>query len=362
MIDIKEIFSKISKCSNMNNLIILLASVLVLQSCSGIKSVRNGSIATLKNNGKELEARENISEKEQNSAKKSVIKNIENFENLISKNQNINKKEDNLSSKDIDELPSESLIPTINQQLAQLQKSQNETNIRVDRLESRLEKIEKILAEMQIDIDDLIDKNTGLPATGAENSTNSSKVYTFKPDNIYNKNNDEINKIANDETFYSEKSQKQSISNKKKVDKVAKSHPEKYVKIENKRTATNELSQNVVLQQGINEFKKGNYDDSIKLLKSAKSDETSKKSVSEIAFFLAESYFNLGDYQNSIDYYNDVIKNNNSSYTAASQLKLAESNLRLGKVNNAKNEYQRLIASFPDSQYVPIARKMLQQL
>ena len=353
----KEKYGLKNKCSIMNSMLILLATSILLSSCAGMKSVRNGNVVAYKN-GKKV-----IIERNNNESSKNVNQDIAEFEKLILENKDIKKSE-------VDELPIEGknkvnesnlALPSINDQLAGLKNDQENSKKRIERVEDRLDKIEKILASLQSDIDLLIDKNKDIPATGAHNINQSEKVFTFKPDNSNKNNKRELANLAEDETFIDEEPQKI-------VKKVSQS-PKKHIKqvnssnnITQKNNVKNEPSQNIQIQQGINEYKKGNFKEAIKLLNLAKSNETSKKSQSDISYYLAESYFKSGDYQNSMSNYATVIQNNNSSFVAESQMKIAESNLRLGKLNDAKLAYQKLIASFPDSQYVPIARKMLQQL
>lgn len=352
----KEKYDLKNNCSIMNSMLILLAISLLFTSCAGMKSVRNGNVVAYKN-GKKVIIERNKDEK------KDVNNDIAEFEKLILENKDSKKIEVDELQKEKKSNPTETEIglPSINDQLAKLKSDQESSNKRIDRVEDRLDKIEKLLASLQNDMDLLIDKNKDVPATGAQNIIKSEKTFTFKPDNSENTNKQDLANLAEDETFINDEPQKIIKKVNKSTKKQIKNAIPKSSNID-KTNSKNDATQNIQVQQGINEFKKGNFNEAIKLLKLAKSNETSKKNQSEISFYLAEAYFKSGDYQNSMSNYAAVIQNNNSSFVAESQMKIAESNLRLGKVNDAKLAYQKLITSFPDSQYVPIAKKMLQQL
>jgi len=358
----KDKFCNKKYCSILNNMIILLAISLIFQSCSGMKSIRNGNVAALKNGKKVVK---DINESEN---KKDVNNEIADFEKLILENKKskvANTEELQHSENDLAaNIPI--AIPSINDQLSLLKSDQDKSKIRIDKVEERLDRIEKILASLQEDLDLLIDKNKETPMTGAQDLKNK-KQFTFASDNEESgKSSQEVTDLAEDETFLEDKPESKKIikkvtATKKKI--APKPQKQTITNTEPKEEVVkNDISQNVKIQQGINELKQGNYKKSIQFLNEAKAQETSKKNQSIIAYNLADAYFKSGDYQNSMVNYASVIQNNNSSYIAESQMKLAESNLRLGKVGEAKLAYQKLIASFPDSQYVPIARKMLQQL
>ncbi|HRP02957.1 MAG TPA: tetratricopeptide repeat protein [Candidatus Kapabacteria bacterium] len=328
-----------------------------------MRTVRNGNLSAYKNiNSTSDYDLLNHKEGIENIEDKKVSDKISSFEKKVLDNKHkIVQEKETISPKMNDENVAENL-PSISQQLAQLKSEQDKANTRIDGVEQRLDKIEKILQSMQYDIDRLVDNANQTPMTGANNNESKKKEFTFKPDNSKSSKSEDIENVAEDETFLNEESTQI-------VKKVKKAPKKKVLKVEAKNQniiksnhEVSDISQNVQIQKGITEFRKGNFNESIKLLNIAKSKETSKKTQSEIIFYLAQAYFSIGDYNNSSLNYNNVIQNNNSSYIAESQLKLAESNLRLGKIDDARDAYQKLIASYPESRYVPIARKMLQQL
>jgi len=326
-----------------------------------MKSIRNGGLSTLnKNNSKNLE------EKNNNENNALHLKNIREFDKKLNPSPNDTKGEESLQNS-ISDYPTsaiskekqKSIIPSIKAQIEMLEQKQNISDNRLDSIVDKLEIIEKKISKISYDIDLLYDKNISEPEIGNSGAIikSSRKELLFEADNIIDKKDNIASKKLMDQA------EKETYLTKKSIPKRKKIAPKQVaVKTDVLYNQTIKLQENPTMQQGISEFHKGNYQNSIKLLSEAKLSETSKKNQSEIAFYLAESFFQSGDYKHALSNYQNVVSNNNSNFTAESQLKYAESYMRLGKIVEAKLAYQKLIASYPESQFVPIARKMLQQL
>jgi len=84
--------------------------------------------------------------------------------------------------------------------------------------------------------------------------------------------------------------------------------------------------------------------------------------VSKCNYWLGESHFGLGQYDDAIAYFQKVISSKNADKKADAFIMIAESNIRSGKVNEAKKVFTTFINNYPNSQYIPRAKKMLQQL
>ncbi len=84
--------------------------------------------------------------------------------------------------------------------------------------------------------------------------------------------------------------------------------------------------------------------------------------IGECNFFLGESHFGLRDYLKALDYFNKVLRSPNKARQDDAQNKIAECNARTGKIKEAREAYQALLRKYPQSEFVPVARKMLQQL
>jgi TolA-binding protein len=109
-------------------------------------------------------------------------------------------------------------------------------------------------------------------------------------------------------------------------------------------------------------YDKGKYRDAIgeysNLLKTAKD----VKSKSEANYKIAMCHYHLKEYEKSIQYYNAVCAISGDLYKDDAKIHIAEANMKLGKIDEAKKAYQNVLAEYPRSKHIPKARKMLQQL
>lgn len=82
----------------------------------------------------------------------------------------------------------------------------------------------------------------------------------------------------------------------------------------------------------------------------------------ETQYYLGESHLNLRNYDKAIDYFKSVLKSPKTDYYDDSSFKIADSYYKKGDKSNAKNEFQNFVKNYPSSNYLPFARKMIQQL
>jgi tol-pal system protein YbgF len=79
----------------------------------------------------------------------------------------------------------------------------------------------------------------------------------------------------------------------------------------------------------------------------------------KVQYWIGECYYAKGDYANAIASFNKVFNYKQTSKADDAQLKLGLSYLRMGKNDNAAEEFKRLISRYPASEYVPRAEKYL---
>lgn len=116
------------------------------------------------------------------------------------------------------------------------------------------------------------------------------------------------------------------------------------------------------LDSGKTAFQSGKYNDAIQILEQITKEENNIDKLSESHFYLGESYFATEQFQKAIVNYKRVIAIEKAKRKAEAQSQIAESYVKTGNLNEAKNAYSELIAIYPKSKYVPKAKKMLQQL
>ena len=91
--------------------------------------------------------------------------------------------------------------------------------------------------------------------------------------------------------------------------------------------------------------------------------ENTKNSLSDnCQYWIGESYWGLGKYQQAIDAFEKVFSFIKSNKEDAAQLKLGLCYLRLNDNERAKQEFQKLIDNYPTSEYVSSARRAIAQM
>ncbi|HRK59853.1 MAG TPA: tetratricopeptide repeat protein, partial [Candidatus Kapabacteria bacterium] len=79
-------------------------------------------------------------------------------------------------------------------------------------------------------------------------------------------------------------------------------------------------------------------------------------------YWLGESYFATGKYDEAASQFKSVLAQKNSAKLDDAMVMLGETYFRQGKKEEAKKIFTSLISTFPTSEFIPRARKRLQQL
>ncbi len=109
-------------------------------------------------------------------------------------------------------------------------------------------------------------------------------------------------------------------------------------------------------------YNKGNYNDAIEAYTEAIKEISKNNIKSEANYKIAMSYYHLKKYEKSIEYFDTVCSLSENMYKDDAQIQIAEANMKLGKIDEAKKAYKNVLAVYPKSRHIPKARKMLQQL
>lgn len=112
----------------------------------------------------------------------------------------------------------------------------------------------------------------------------------------------------------------------------------------------------------MNSFARNDYHDAIRKLSKIVETEKSQAVINDCNYWLGESYFGIKQYDKAIGYFRRVLTAGSTSKHDDAQAMIAESFIRAGQVQEAKNAFLRLLQNYPASEYVPRARRMLQQL
>lgn len=107
---------------------------------------------------------------------------------------------------------------------------------------------------------------------------------------------------------------------------------------------------------------KRDYQGAVDVLTKLENNQKNKSEKLKTYYWLGESYFGLGNYSKAIDYFRKVIKSGDEYKKDYASIMIAESYLRIGRVEDAKKTYAKFVDEYPNSNQIPRAKKMLQQL
>ncbi len=109
-------------------------------------------------------------------------------------------------------------------------------------------------------------------------------------------------------------------------------------------------------------FRQGEYDRAAQLFNTLAQSDRSHDLADNAQYWLGECYYAKEEYQNAIAEFEKVFAFPNSNKADAAQLKIGMCWMQLGKYPEAKEQFIRLLSSYPSSEYVPRARALLEKL
>lgn len=274
-------------------------------------------------------------------------------------------------------------MPTLREQI-------NELGARQEGLETKVSSIEKDVAEIKNSVDVIKEQMNGprrsAPIAGIKNNSHGATMESDENSGDFAATaieRDEApapapkakvasNTGAKKKSVTLKKPQKSKKAAKKKVaankpapapaetKKTDKPKKETAKQAEKKKEDNSAPTGN--LTQAMRYFGTKNYNKSISELNAAVQNTADPSMINTCNYWLGESYFGLGQFDKSVPYFKKVINSASQQKKAEAYAMLAEAYMRVGQVDSAKREFSALIEKFPKSQYVPRAKKMLQQL
>ena len=112
-------------------------------------------------------------------------------------------------------------------------------------------------------------------------------------------------------------------------------------------------------QQGLDLFHARNYDQAIEVFESLISSDANNSLSDNAQYWIGESHYALGQYKNAIIDFEKVFTFPKSNKNPDAQFKLGLCYQRLGDNAKARDEFQRLIDIYPQSDYVQRAQDHL---
>lgn len=115
-------------------------------------------------------------------------------------------------------------------------------------------------------------------------------------------------------------------------------------------------------QEGYDQFHARNYKGAIEVFESLISSDANNSLSDNAQYWIGESHYALGQYRKAIIDFEKVFTFPKSNKNPDAQFKLGLCYVRLGDSDKAREEFQRLLDVYPDSDYVSRAKEHLQKL
>lgn len=286
------------------------------------------------------------------------------------KNINTRKAESNSQNK---------ILPTLEEQLAAIGNEQVIMKNQISNLQKDVEELRYTLDEIKgsLQKSNIVEKKNavaGIPTNKeesvekAEPQANNSAILLS--DEEAGKNYiKRTQKVASESTQKVTNTRRTSSSINKTIQQSSNSIKQKKVvqtaeKPQNKPNQENkqEVNDKAEMTQSLELISKRQYDKAIEELEKVANSTKNEAVKNEAKYLLAESHSQLGNYEQAAEIYAELLKRGNSEKSAEIAIKLADCKIKLGRVAEAKNTYREIIEKYPRSEYVPKARKMLQQM
>jgi len=115
-------------------------------------------------------------------------------------------------------------------------------------------------------------------------------------------------------------------------------------------------------QVALSEYNNRNYMAAIEIFESLIMRDRNNSLSDNCRYWIGESYYGLGNFKQAIVEFEKVLSYDESNKKDDAQLKLGLSYLKEGDRMRAKEEFQRLISNFPDSEYISKAQTYISNL
>lgn len=253
-------------------------------------------------------------------------------------------------------------LPTLREQMNALSEEQVVINAKVSGLQGDINDIRNTLEEIKV----ALHKNNALPKKQVV-----AGISDEVPEERLSKNDrsDVLLSDEEDDTPYVQRqSKKPSSSPAATIKPKAKPATTKAPKEEAKSKQPEERSEKAEPEQksdlavAINLFSQKQHSKSIDELNEIVGSSKNVAIKTEAHYWLAENLMALSSYDQAISHYNQVASSKLSDRKDDATAKIAECLLKLGQTSEARNTYKQLIEKYPKSEYVPKARKLLQQI
>ncbi|NOY76781.1 MAG: tol-pal system protein YbgF [Calditrichaeota bacterium] len=128
------------------------------------------------------------------------------------------------------------------------------------------------------------------------------------------------------------------------------------------KSSTNLTSFKARYEDALQTYNRRHYKEAIRKFRELLQENPNTSLSDNCQYWIGECYYSLGKYDQAVVEFEKVFTFPNSNKEDDAQLKIGMSYMKLGDKQRAKNAFKTLIEKYPKSEYVPLARRFLNQL
>lgn len=113
---------------------------------------------------------------------------------------------------------------------------------------------------------------------------------------------------------------------------------------------------------GFQAFSASRYNDALSVFQKLVSSNPNNELSDNAQYWIGESYYGLEDYERALLEFEKVFTFPNNNKMDAAQLKLGICYLKLKNPAKAKEEFMRLVQFYPESEYIPLSNRLINNL
>lgn len=398
--------SKQIRCINQNwrllFIVIIIAASLIISSCSNMRSIRTGSnikssnqkIKTKSDDDKDLNPDEYLSDSKQyqnsNQNNGDLLKDrvgvdTQKKDNLNNKNEfTLKSDQSNNDDKSVIDIAGKRL-PTIREQLNSVAEEQVVIRNDINTLRKDVDEIKTILLSLTDEFKKGLSKSK-LTKKNQNEIENQTYIYDDELPSIAGSSDNsglllsdeeagvqkQINRDKTNQKNLAKNYSTQKIKSKVQIEKSKKSEIKSKKSNSNSNKANdnapsdnsiaNQTIANPDINSAIEDYNSKNYNSAIKKLTDIIKTEKGIVAQTQSNYWLGESFYAIKQYLEAVRYYKFVAEKGSGEMKDNAQVMIAECYIRSGEIPKAKLAFEALIEKYPGSEFVPKARKMLQQL
>lgn len=335
-------------------IILAIAGVGFLSSCSNQSSVRSSYLAKGRI-ARTAPAEKQKEEKPEQKIDNKHLKLIE--EPVATQNQDL--------AVNSGDSPSGTMMP-LDQQINEIKKEQASIREEITDIQNSLDNMQQTLLDLKEAVQYYIHNKKSTPVTGGE----MKQEYDAPANDQFILQSDEEAKEKQNQRILPPKKNNE-IRKPKNNSKPKYNAPKP--KIENKNVEPNipdydeddygiGKNEDDKFNEALKKYAERDYKEAVRLLSELASQTSAEERKISCHYWMGEALFGMKNYDEAARNFSMVAGHNGSPRSDDAQIMVAESLMRSGKKEEAKMAFQQFIASYPSSEYMPRARKMLQQL